>query len=98
MQPDPFMISDDFRPRRIIHIRVQQRTLRKSITIIEGLPSDLDLKKIVKCMKKNFQCNGKVQKEDHIIQLQGDHRHIAKEFMVDMNIVAEKEDIVIHGT
>lgn len=45
MQPDPFMISDDFRPRRIIHIRVQQRTSRKSITIIEGLPSDLDLKK-----------------------------------------------------
>ena len=49
-------------------------------------------------MKRNFRCNGKVQKEDHIIQLQGDHRHIAKEFMVDMNIVAEKEDIVIHGT
>ena len=35
-----------------IHLRVQQRNGRKSITTVQGLSTDLDLKKIVKAVKK----------------------------------------------
>jgi translation initiation factor 1 len=83
-----------------IHIRIQQRNSRKSITIIEGFDETLDLKKILKYMKKNFNCNGKVFADTRygkIIQLQGDQRMISKDFMIDMNIIST-ENIVIHGS
>jgi len=35
-----------------VHIRVQQRNGRKCITTIQGLNSQLDLKKIIKAIKK----------------------------------------------
>ena len=47
----------------LIHIQFQQRTTRKCISIIQGLPEDLDLKKIVKHFKKTFQCAGAVVKD-----------------------------------
>jgi hypothetical protein len=36
----------------IVHIRNQQRNGRKSLTTVAGLASDLDLQKILKCMRK----------------------------------------------
>lgn len=85
---------------RKVHIRIQQRNGRKSITTIEGIDSDLDFKKILRYMKKNFKCNGKAivyKRLGEIIQLQGDQRDNARDFMVDMSIVAKRENIVIHG-
>eukprot|EP00941_MAST-03F_sp_MAST-3F-sp1_P006148 g6148.t1 len=85
---------------RKVHIRIQQRNGRKSITTIEGIDSDLDFKKILKYMKRNFKCNGKAindKRLGEIIQLQGDQRENARNFMLDMEIVAKRELIVIHG-
>ena len=45
-----------------IHVRAQQRTTRKYITIVEGVPTDRSLKKILKVMKKKFVCNGTILK------------------------------------
>ncbi len=42
----------------LIHIRVQQRNGRKCITTVQGLDSALDLKKILKAIKKAECCNG----------------------------------------
>ena len=42
----------------LIHIRVQQRNGRKCITTIQGLDAALDLKKILKAIKKDQCCNG----------------------------------------
>ena len=36
----------------LIHIRIQQRNGRKTLTTVQGLSSDYDLKKIVKVCKK----------------------------------------------
>lgn len=36
----------------VVHIRIQQRNGRKSLTLVQGLASDLDLKKILKALKK----------------------------------------------
>jgi translation initiation factor SUI1 len=35
-----------------VHIRIQQRNGRKSLTTVQGLAIDLDLKKILKALKK----------------------------------------------
>ena len=42
----------------LIHIRVQQRNGRKCITTVQGLDAALDLKKILKALKKAECCNG----------------------------------------
>jgi len=43
-----------------IHIRLQQRTGRKTVTTVQGLPDKYDPKKLLKAMKKEFGCNGHV--------------------------------------
>jgi translation initiation factor 1 len=72
-------------PRTIdIHIRIQQRNGRKTLTTIEGIPSKFDLKKILKVIKKQFACNGTIvndEKAGGVIQLQGDQRNAVKDFL-----------------
>mmetsp|Transcript_42356 Transcript_42356/g.64998 ORF Transcript_42356/g.64998 Transcript_42356/m.64998 type:complete len:107 (+) Transcript_42356:29-349(+) len=60
------------RKKEMVHIQFQQRTTRKGMTIIQGLPDDLDFKKIVRHMKKVWNCNGTVinnQEWGQVIQL-----------------------------
>ena len=86
-------------PSSTIHIRIQQRNGRKCITTIQGLPEEVDLKKIMKFAKKSFSCNGAVitdEEEGKIIQLQGDQRENMKKFIIKENI-AEESEIKIHG-
>ena len=82
-----------------VHVRVQQRNGRKCITTIAGLADDLDIKRICKAFKKNFSCNGAVQKDEEdaeVIQLSGDQRTNVKEFLVDQEI-CHSDAIVLHG-
>ncbi|KAL1234363.1 Eukaryotic translation initiation factor [Trichinella spiralis] len=44
----------------LIHIRIQQRTGRKTITTVQGIALEYDLKKIVRYLKKEYNCNGTV--------------------------------------
>ncbi len=88
------MFEDDFNAFKV-HIMLQQRNGRKCLTIIEDLPSDLDLKKILKYLKKQLSTNGSI-KEEEIIILQGDKRHDVRKFLID-NGICEEENIVIHG-
>lgn len=94
---DPFATGAGGKPK--VHIRIQQRNGRKSITLVEGLDEDLDKKKILKAFRKNFSCNGAVvndKEKGEIIQVQGDQRSNVKTFMVD-NEVCEGDRIVVHG-
>lgn len=83
-----------------LDIRLHQRNGRKTLTTVEGLPKDVDPKKVLKVFKKDFACNGSiVQDEDSgmdIIQLQGDHRQKVSQLLID-GAVCKKEDIQIHG-
>jgi translation initiation factor 1 len=98
---DPFGSAIGGRAK--IHIRIQQRNGRKSITTIQGLDADLDLKRIMKAMKKDFNCNGSIAEDEEmgeVIQLQGDQRQNSKEWLIQQEIVAKAEAddrIVIHG-
>lgn len=82
-----------------VHVRVQQRSGRKCITTVAGLADDLDIKRICKAFKKNFSCNGAVQKDEEsgeVIQLSGDQRTNVKSFLVDQEI-CHADTIVLHG-
>lgn len=60
---DPFSEADgDGKPSKkggdskdYVHIRVQQRNGKKSLTTVQGLPGAFDLKKILKALKKGKQ-------------------------------------------
>ncbi|XP_049850362.1 eukaryotic translation initiation factor 1-like [Schistocerca gregaria] len=82
-----------------VHIRVQQRNTRKTLTTIQGLADDLDHGRILKACKKIFCCNGcVVEDEEHglVLQLQGDHRQECADFLVSEGIVS-KDYIKLHG-
>ena len=82
-----------------IHIRLQQRTGRKSLTTIQGLNPNLDFEKINKALKKEFCCNGCVIENPDlgiIIQLQGDQRNNTIKFLIQEEIALPKM-IKIHG-
>lgn len=82
-----------------VHVRVQQRNNRKCITTVAGLADDLDVKRICKAFKKNFSCNGALQKDEddgEVIQLSGDQRTNVMEFLLDQEI-CQKDDVVLHG-
>lgn len=80
---DPFADAtkgDDLLPagtEDYIHIRIQQRNGRKTLTTVQGIADDYDKKKLVKAFKKKFACNGTVIEHPEygeVIQLQGDQR------------------------
>lgn len=84
----------------VVHIRNQQRSGRKSLTTLAGLASDLDLAKILRFMKRMFSTNGAIKIDTEtggkVIQLQGDVRRDAADFLIRFK-VCEKEQVIIHG-
>ncbi|KAL5714444.1 Protein translation factor SUI1 [Ranunculus cassubicifolius] len=69
-----------------VHVRIQQRNGRKSLTTVQGLKKEFNYNKILKDLKKEFCCNGTV----------GDQRKNVSTFLVTAGIV-KKEHIKIHG-
>lgn len=82
-----------------VHIWIRQRSGRKYITEVEGLASDLNLKKIMKCWRKEFHCSvAKTvnKKGNKILRLQGDKRDLILNFLLEEKII-DKEKIKMHG-
>jgi len=83
-----------------IHIRIQQRNGRKTLTTVQGINSEkYDLKKIVKFCKKDFACNGTVVEHGEygeVIQLQGDQRVKVAE-MLSKSGMAREDQVKVHG-
>lgn len=82
-----------------MHVRIQQRNGRKSLTMLQGLSESYDREKILATCRKKFSCNGCIV--DHpeygkVLQFQGDQRQKIVEFLVGCNI-ANHEDIKVHG-
>ena len=82
-----------------VHIRIQQRNSRQTITTVQGIPDKYDLKRIMKVCRKEFACNGCVVNDKtygDIMQLQGDQRENMRKFLVIVGLVP-KTHIKIHG-
>ncbi|XP_012434405.1 protein translation factor SUI1 homolog 2 [Gossypium raimondii] len=83
--------------KEYVHIRIQQRNGRKSLTTVQGLKKEFSYNKILKDLKE-FCCNGTVVQDPElgqVIQLQGDQRNNVSTFLVQAGIV--KDNIKIHG-
>lgn len=81
-----------------IHIRSQQRNGKKSITIIQNMPDEYDLKKLVKALRKVYACNGSLTTHKiygDVIMLQGDKRTDVYEFITKVGLV-DPEYVKIH--
>ncbi|CAH1764273.1 6421_t:CDS:2, partial [Entrophospora sp. SA101] len=90
--------EDAGQPAGYIHIRIQQRSGRKTLTTVQGLPSEYDQKKLLKAFKKEFACNGTLVQDEElgqVIQLQGDQRLKVQNFLAEEGI--DKKIIKIHG-
>ncbi|KAI3440870.1 SUI1 domain-containing protein [Psidium guajava] len=86
--------------KEYVHIRVQQRNGRKSLTTVQGLKKEFSYNKILKDLKKEFCCNGTVVQDPElgqVIQLQGDQRKNVSTFLVQQAGIVKKEQIKIHG-
>ena len=84
---------------KLIHIRIQQRNGRKTLTTVQGISNDYDKKKIVKACKKEFACNGTVVEHPEygeVIQMQGDQRNNICQFLTKVGI-AKGEQLKVHG-
>jgi translation initiation factor 1 len=82
-----------------VHIRIQQRTGKKMITIIQGLDSKIPKKELIKKFKTMFACGGNINSDEEygdVIQLTGDQRLKVRDYLVDNNVV-EADNIEIHG-
>ncbi|KAK8099365.1 translation initiation factor SUI1 [Apiospora kogelbergensis] len=97
---DPFAEADEDtgeskQAQNYIHIRIQQRNGRKTLTTF-------DQKKILKVIKKKFACNGTIVNDTEmgeVIQLQGDQRKDVQEFLVDKKegLELDIKTIKVHG-
>jgi len=82
-----------FKEQQVIKIRVEKRKGHREVTVITGLDTkDPDLRKMVSELKSLLACGGTI-KDDHV-ELQGDHRHRVKEFLIargfaESNIIVE---------
>uniref|UniRef100_A0A8C9LIE5 SUI1 domain-containing protein n=1 Tax=Piliocolobus tephrosceles TaxID=591936 RepID=A0A8C9LIE5_9PRIM len=81
-----------------IHIEIQQRNGRKTLTTVQGIADDYDKKKLVKAFKK-FACNGTVIEHPEYgeaIQLQDDQRKNICQLLVELGL-AKDNQLKVHG-
>lgn len=100
---DPFADAikgaDDDVQDGLVHIRIQQRNGRKTLTTVQGLSSEYDLKKIVRTCKKEFACNGTVVEHPEygeVLQLQGDQRENICQWLTKCGL-AKSDQLKVHG-
>jgi translation initiation factor SUI1 len=55
--------------KEYVHVRVQQRNGRKSLTTVQGLKKEFSYSKILKDLKKEFCCNGTVVEDPELGQV-----------------------------
>ncbi|XP_035305492.1 eukaryotic translation initiation factor 1-like [Cricetulus griseus] len=82
-----------------VHIRIQQRKGRNTLTTVQGITDDYDKKKLVKAFKKKFACNGAVIEHPEygeVIQLQGDQSKNTCQFLIEIGL-AKDHQLKVHG-
>lgn len=85
--------------RRPVHISLQRRNNRKCITILQGLPDDLDDLRINKALRKVLKCNSCIKIDEQfgrILQFQGDHRIEIKQFLISQELCSAG-DVIVSG-
>lgn len=91
--------ADNLRLLDSVHIRIQQRTGKKVITIIQGLDAKVPRKELIKKFKTMYACGGHIAHDEEfgeVIQLTGDQRFKVRDYLIDTGLV-ESDKVEIHG-
>lgn len=94
-----FTSSENLFLNNKVTISVRQRNGRQYMTNIIGMAEDLDLPKILSYIKKTYNCNGSILKDEtfgEIMSFTGDQKENIYNFLVSEKIY-KKEDIIIKG-
>lgn len=67
--------------KEYVHVRVQQRNGRKSLTTVQGLKKEFSYNRILKDLKKEFCCNGTVVEDPELGQVSVSASSISIEFV-----------------
>jgi translation initiation factor SUI1 len=92
--------TEDFFTQSKVTISMQKRNGKKYVTTITGMADDLDLKIILSHIKKTYNCNGAIIKDEQfgeIISLSGDQRENFYKFLINEQI-NKSEDIIVNGS
>ncbi|ELK32936.1 Eukaryotic translation initiation factor 1 [Myotis davidii] len=82
-----------------IHISIQQRNGRKTLTSVQGITGDYNKMKLVNAFKMKFACNGTVIEHpeyEEVIQLQGDQRKNICQFLVETRLTND-DHLKVHA-
>jgi translation initiation factor 1 len=82
-----------------VTISVEKRNGKKCITSVTGMANDLDLKKILSYLKKTYNCNGSIIKDEkngEVMSFSGDQKENIYNFLIKEEIY-KNEDIIIKG-
>jgi len=74
-----------------IKVYTVARRFGKMTTVIDGISKNLDIKKILKEMKRKLACGGTLKNSS--IELQGDHKSKAKDILVGLGFPADQIDV-----
>ena len=75
-----------------IRIRLETRKWGKTMTVIDGIDSkDMKLNKLATTLKAKCACGG-TAKNDQIL-LQGDHRDVAKDLLIQMGFPSDNIEV-----
>lgn len=75
------------REKQKIKVSTEKKSYGKIATIIEGIESEEEMKKIAKLFKEGFACGGTVK--NNRIELQGEHRKKAREKLSELGFNLE---------
>lgn len=90
--PKELCVCDEMtREGQRIRVRSDKRRYGKVVTIVEGL-KDVDIDKVAKELKRKLACGGTMKNDQ--IELQGDHKHRAKEVLIEIGFSADMIDVL----
>ncbi len=74
-----------------IKVVLEKKRYGKTVTLIEGISGDVDIKNVLKELKMRLACGGTYKNKT--IELQGDHMKKVKPILVKMGFPDEKVDV-----
>ncbi len=74
-----------------IKVSLIKKRYGKTVTILEGISKDVDVKKVLKQLKTKLACGGTYKNDT--FELQGDHKARVKDLLVKLGFHGDKIDV-----
>lgn len=79
------------REQQKITVQVEKRKFGKKYTIISGIGKEANIEEVLKKLKNKLACGGTAKRGN--LELQGDHKNRAKEFLQELGFPEETIEI-----